>query len=277
MSRKVKAQLASIRREASRIETQQMRAHVKAKRQELAQAEKAERDWTKDRKAERRARLRALREAIQALGAKSKSERRRRLTVIQEKRRQFVEWWKEVRIERARRLAEIATLRQQLKDWTKLGPERRRQSVAEVTDAAMRELATFDAQTASGLDALSKAIEKARRELKADEYDLRTWHANRGHEQKRMRVLKGGKREQAKELDSLIEANLETGEQLAWWKRNRPSILRQAKEMGIEAADGIAELVREQVEGDPDRAIEFLQDDADAWVAAELRKAGFAA
>lgn len=277
MSIQVKAQLASIRREASRLETQRMREHVKLKRGKLRASEVAEREWTKARKAERRARLKVLRQSIAAIAGKSASVRSAKLHVIHEKRKQFAAWWASVRAERVRRLAEISKLRQELRDWAKLGPVRRKESVQQITEAAQRELAKFDDETREGLDALERAVIKARAELKSDEYDLRTWGANRKRESKPVRPIKQARRENASELAGNVELNLETGEELAWWRRNRPSILRLAKEMGITAGDGIAELVREQVDADPERALEFLQADADVWVEAELRKQGFAA
>ena len=278
MATKVQAQLAAIRKEAHRIELEKMRQHVKTKRGSLRAKESDERLWTKARKDERRERLRGLRRAISTLSHATMTERRERLRVIHEKRKLFTDWWARVRAERSARLTEISRLRQELRDWSKLGPERRKESVAQITAAATRELAAFDAETRDGLNALEMAIAKARADLKSDEYDLRTWAANRKHDTKSPRTrVKKPRGESRSELISNVELNLETPEEWAWWRHGRRVILEDAKQLGLTDGDQIAELVRERVEADPERAVEYLQNDADAWVAAELRKAGFAA
>lgn len=278
MSREVKAQLASIRRQAARIEMQKMREHVKAKRRKLVELEAGERNWTQARKAERRARLKSLREAIRGLARVAKTTRAQKLRTIVERRKQFVEWWAGVRREREMRLAEIKALRLDLRGWSKDLPNRRRAAVEEITSAAQRQLASFDAETANELESLERAIHEARRELRSDEYDLKQWTGNRRREAKAIaKPPKRARGESTAELVSAIEANLESAEEWAWWRAERRSILRAAKEAGIEQGDMIAEGIRERVEADPERALEFLQNDADAWVEAEIRKAGFAA
>jgi hypothetical protein len=278
MSREVKAQLASIRRQAARIELQKMREHVKAKRRKLVELEAGERNWTKARKVERRARLKSLREAIRGLARIAKTTRATKLRTIIERRKQFVEWWAGVRREREMRLAEIKAMRLDLRGWSKDMPNRRRAAVEEITSAAQRQLANFDRETASELESLERAIHEARRELKSDEYDLKQWTGNRRREARAIvRPVKAKRGERTSELVSAIEANLETAEEWAWWRAERKSILRDAKEAGIGEGDMIAERIRERVEADPERALEYLQNDADAWVEAEIRKAGFAA
>lgn len=61
-------------------------------------------------------------------------------------------------------------------------------------------------------------------------------------------------------------------EELAVWRHEKVSILRHAKATGIKEPDAIAELVRERVEADPDRAIEFLVNDSERWLMAELNR-----
>lgn len=277
MSRDVIRQKAQIRRDAARIELQSMRAHVAALKRAAAAAEASERQWTKSRKVERKTRLAALRRTISTARGKKPLERRRRLQVIHEKRQEFVAWWAAVRAERTRRLEEIRQLRSNLKGWDVAFSERHRQSVAEITEQAAKELEAFDRETMTEDEALKKAIERARRELRSEEYDLKTWAGNRRRERTPPKPLRRTAAETKAELADEVENNLTTAEEFAWWRANRPSILRQAKGMGITAGDGIAELVREQAEADPDRALEYLQRDADAWVEAEARKAGFAA
>jgi hypothetical protein len=278
MSRLVKKQLAEIRRMTARDELVKMRGHIRDKKRRLKALEAEEKAWTKARKAERKNRLKALRTAISQAIAQQKGMRKIRLRAIQEKRKAFDVWWREVRQERERRLTEIRKLRQDLREWSKNLSSRRRESVEQISAEAMRQLETFDAQTAEQLGALEQAIAKARRELKADEYDVRVWTSNRRKERTAAsKPVRKARRESSEERDSIVEMNLESGEELAWWRRNKTQILRQARDMGISAADGIAELVREAVEADPDRALEFLQADADAWVVAELKKQGFAA
>ncbi|MFA5634657.1 MAG: hypothetical protein WC977_02015 [Anaerovoracaceae bacterium] len=279
MSKLVKQQKAEIRRQAARIELERMRAHVAGKRRKLTEIESQEREWTKARKAERRARLRALRKAIGEAVKAAGRFRKAKLATITEKRRQFVEWWQQVRAERAARLAEIKRLRLELRDWSKQGPARRKEAIEQIAAEAQRQLAAFDAETLEGLDVLGDAIRKARAELRSDEYDLKQWTSNRRRDATRGRPVKAAvrRKESAAELVSNIEANLESAEEWAWWRRQRPSILRTAKELGKTAGDEIAEMIREQVEENPEQALDFLAADADAWVEAEVRKQGFAA
>ena len=278
MSKAIKQQLASIRREASRIELARMREHVKAKRRKLDELEADERTWTKARKAERRARLKAIRNTIRQALAAAKQIRAGKLQVIVAKRKQFQEWWQAVRQERAARLANIAQLRQELRDWTREGPARRKAAVEEITAAAQRQLDSFDTDTAVELGLLGEAVAKARAELKSDEYDLKTWTSNRRREGVRgKRPVRVTRRESVEELASNVESNLDTAEERAWWRRQRPSILRRAKELGKTEGDEIAEMIRESVEAEPERALEFLMADSDAWVEAEIRRVGFAA
>lgn len=278
MSRQVKKQLAEIRRMTARDELAKMRAHLRTKKAKLKALESEEKAWTKARRLERKDRLKSLRMLIVQAVAQQKGMRKIRLRAIAEKRKAFDQWWKEVRKERERRLGEIRKLRQELRDWTKNLKSRRKESVEQISAEAMRQLESFDLQTAEQLGALERAIAQARKELKSDEYDLRVWTTNRRRERTGApKPVRKAKRETAEERDSLVELNLESGEELAWWHRNKAQILRQARDMGIDAPDGIAELVREAAEADPERALEFLQADADAWVAAELKKQGFAA
>jgi len=279
MSKLVKLQKAEIRRQAARIELERMRAHVAAKRRKLTELASQERQWTRARKAERRARLRALRTAIGEAVKAAGKYRKAKLATITEKRRQFVEWWQQVRAERLARLAEIKRLRLELRDWTKQGPARRKEAIAQIAAEAQRQLAAFDAETVEGLDVLGEAVRKARAELRSDEYDLKTWTSNRRRDVTRGKPVKAAvrRKESAAELVSNVEANLETAEEWAWWRRQRPSILRRAKELGKTAGDEIAEMIREAVEENPEQALDFLAADADAWVEAEVRKQGFAA
>jgi hypothetical protein len=278
VSKLVKRQLAEIRRQTGREELAKMRAHIKAKKKRLAELQADERNWTSERKAERKRRLHGLRDAIRKALAQQKGLRTVRLRQIHEKRKAFQVWWADVRKERAQRLAEIQKMRNELRDWSKDLPRRRAESTEQISAEAMRQLAKFDKETAESLDAMTKAIASARRELKSDEYDLKVWTGNRRKERATaVKPLRRSRAEASEERTSEVEANLESGEELAWWHKNRGQILRRAKELGVSAPDGIAELVREAVEADPDRALEYLQEDADAWVAAELRKQGFAA
>jgi hypothetical protein len=278
MSAKVKAQLAAIKREAARIELEKMRAHVKAKKRKLAGLEADERNWTKARKLERKSRLKDLRKSLRDLQQANAKARTAKVRAIAERRKQFEEWWAGVRRERDMRLAEIKRMRADLRAWSKDLPNRRRAAVAEIAAAAQRHLESFDQKTASELDALERAIQEARRELKSDEYDLKTWASNRRRESRTIaKPPKRARGESTAELVSNIEANLETAEEWAWWRAERKNILRTAKEAGITAGDAIAEGIRERVELEPERAIDYLQQDADAWLEAEIRKVGFAA
>lgn len=279
MSKVVKKQLAEIRREAAKIELERMKAHVKAKRRRLAELEGEEKQWTQARKAERKARLRGLRAAIREAVSAAGRYRKAKLATITEKRRQFEEWWRQVRLERQARLAEIKRLRIELRDWTRQGPARRKEAVAEIAAEAQRQLAAFDAETIEGLDVLGEAVRKARAELRSDEYDLKQWTSNRRRDVSRGKPVKAAARrkESTAELVSNIENNLESAEEWAWWRRNRASVLRNAKELGKTEGDEVAEMIREAVHDNPEQALDYLAADADAWVEAEVRRQGFAA
>ena len=277
MSKAVKKQLAEIRRQAAKIEVAKMREHIKAKRRKLGELELNERTWTKARKAERKARLRKLRETIRGAADVDGRYRKSKLLEIDRKRKAFEAWWREVRLERETRLSEIRMLRAELREWTKEGPARRKESIAQITAEAQRQLAKFDAETAAGLDALGDAVRKARAELRSDEYDLRQWTSNRKRDVARGQAPKAVRRQTAEELESNVEHNLETPEEWAWWRRNKRSLLRQAKELGKTSGDEIAEMIREAVGDNPEEALNYLADDADAWVEAEIRRQGFAA
>jgi hypothetical protein len=286
MSKAIKSQLAEIRKQAARIELEKMRAHLKAKKAKLATLQREEKDWTKARRLERRSRLKELKSTIRdAVSSKGRMvERKRRLLAIAEKRRAFTAWWEQVRRERIARLDEIKRLRRDLLDWSKQGPARRREAIGQITAEAQRQLAAFDEETARGLDILGEAVHKARRELTSDEYDLRSWTSNRARDaklppkSKRERYpFRKNRKELAIELESNVEANLESPEEWAWWRRNKASILRNAKASGKTEGDEIAEVIREAVGDNPEEALGYLADDADAWVEAEIRRQGFAA
>lgn len=279
MSREIKRQLAEIRRQVGKDEIARMRAHVKNRQARLTQLQQERRAFDKQRRLERRARLDKLRVELVQTRKRPIEERRKMLRTLSEKRRSFHEWWAAVRIERASKLAEIASLRQELKAFGQQWAERKRLAVEAITAAVHKELDQFDEQTEQQLDSLEALIGKARQELKVEQYDLKSWIRNRSGERKPKSKAKPAQRvrERRAERESLIELNLVNAEEQAWWRRNKAQILRRATELGITEPDGIAELVRESVEADPERAVEFLQSDADRWLATELRKQGYAA
>lgn len=277
MSKKVKAQLASIRKEAARIETEKMRSHIVKRRKQLKELEADERRWRESRKQERRARLREIQRSAKKVRSTDTEVRRKQLRIIADKRKAFESWWKEVRAERARRLAEIAALRTELREWGKRAPQRRKAAVEAVTAEAHRQMLSFDAETAEQLDVFAEAVRRARAELRSDEYDLKMWGKNRRRDVQREKAVKPKAKERTEELVSAIEANLLTAEEWAWWRRERASVLRLAKTLGKDSGDEVAEMIREAVELNPERALDYLSQDSDAWVEAEVRKQGFAA
>lgn len=277
MSREVKRQLSEIRRQVAKDEIVRMRKHVQGRRQRLQELEVERKGLERKRRLDRKARLDRLRIELSRARSQPAAERRKMLVTIAAKRRAFGEWWAAVRAERAAKLAEIKSLRAELKAFSQQWPERRKMAVAAISAAVHKELATFDAQTDKELQSLGSLIGKARQELKAEEYDLKTWIRNRTGERKTKVTPIKRARELKSELEGNVELNLVNAEEQAWWRKNKPQILRQAKEMHITEPDGIAELVREAVDADPERAVEFLQSDADKWLAAELRKQGYAA
>lgn len=277
MSKQVKAQLASIRKEAARVELERMRAHIRKRKRQLRELEADERRWRESRKVERSARLRELRKTMKRVRVDDTDTRRKQLAIIVQKRKAFEQWWSEVRAERKRRLEEIAKLRAELRAWTKHGPERRKASVEAVTKEAQNQLRSFDLETGEQLEVFAEAVKRARAELKSDEYDLRTWGTNRRRDVQKAQATKPKGKESTAELVSGIEANLMTAEEWAWWRTERASILRLAKTLGKTEGDEVAEMIREAVEMNPERALDYLSRDADAWVEAEVRKQGFAA
>lgn len=277
MSRKVRQQLAEIRKQVTKDEITRMRAHVQRRRKALTELEQRRREFERRRRGERRARLVHLGSKLREAKRFPTAQRRERLKVIAAKRKAFAEWWAEVRAQRARMLAEIQALRAELKAYREQWPERRKLAVGSITAHIQRELDTFDRETQAQLEQLELLISKARRELKAEEYDLRTWVRNRRGERKPKAKPAARARERKLELESIVEMNLTNPEELAWWRRNKAQILREAKAAGVTEPDAIAERIREATEAEPERAVEFLQADADAWLEAELRKQGYAA
>jgi hypothetical protein len=278
MSRKVKQQLADIRKQIAREEVLRMRAHVATRRKALTELEQRRREFERQRRNERRTRLLQLREKLQAAKRASSRERKQRLLVIVEKRKAFAAWWADVKLQRARMLAEIQSLRNELKAFGAQWPERRRLAVESITALVQRDLDAFDSQTQSELTKLDELIQKARKALQIESYDLRTWVRNRSGERRQPKpIAKARANERRAELASLIELELTNPEELAWWHRRKAEILRDAKAAGITEPDAIAERIREAVEADPETGVEYLQADADAWLANELRKQGYAA
>lgn len=279
MSRKVKQQLAEIRRQVGKEEIVRMRTHVANRRKALEELQQRRRGFEHERRQERRSRLAHLQAKLREARRFPTGQRRQRLQIIAEKRKAFAQWWAEVRAQRARMLAEIQGLRDELKAFRTQWPERRRLAVASITAMVQRELDSFDTETKSELEQLERLIANARRELKVEQYDLKSWIRNRSGERKSLPkpAARTRAKERKAELESLIELNLTSPEEMAWWRRRKPEILRNARAANVTEPDAIAELVREAAEADTERAVEYLQADADAWLEAELRKQGYAA
>ena len=279
MASKHKQQLAEIRKQVTREEIARMRSHVASRKKALEALQMQRRQFERVRRGERRSRLRHLQTKLREAKRFPTAQRRQRLQVIAAKLKAFREWWAEVQAQRARMLAEIRDLRAELKAFRTQWPERRKLAIASITAIVQRELDAFDNETRAELEQLEKLIANARRELKVEQYDLKTWVRNRGLERKPAAKgqARGRAREAKAELESLVELNLASPEEFTWWRRNKPSILRDARAANVTEPDAIAERVREATEADPERALEFLQADADAWLEAELRKQGYAA
>jgi len=277
MSRKIRQQLASIRRDVARDEVARMRAHVKGRRERLVALERERKTLEKSRRLERRTRLQQLRADLGRARKQPVAERRRMLTTIAAKRQAFAQWWASVRAERAARLDEIRSLRRELRAFSQQWPERKRLAVAAITAAIHKDLEGFDKQTEGELRSLQDLIAKARQDLKTEQYDLKSWIRNRRGDTKSTAKPIRRAQERKEELQHNIESNLVNAEELAWWRRNKAQILRDARAAGVTEGDAIAELIREAVDAEPERAVEFLQSDADKWLAAELRKQGYAA
>jgi len=135
------------------------------------------------------------------------------------------------------------------------------------------ELARFESDQSARLAVLRDGIGKAKRMLAEATRDQR--QMSRTKRQVKQRNKRATKRERAQEFTGGVETNLTTALEHAVWKREKGVILSMAKARGIKAPDAIAELVRERVEADEDRAVEFLADDSDAWLEAEIRKQGY--
>lgn len=251
------------------------REHL-AKLRERVRALKTEQAKARKRYARERVELlRAMRSNLRSLPKRDRDERTRRLRLLAAKRAEFRKWWERMLIERTARRALLEQAATELRDWRRGAgariAEAKRLLREQITDAVDQ---LEDAQSRE-FEALSSATAKAERDLRVERSDQKSRSRNaRDRAEAKPKTSALDKR---REFTGGVEANLTSELALATWKRARKQILAEAKRRGVTSPDGVAEIVQEWTEADEDRALEYLQADADAWLEQELRKKGLAA
>lgn len=222
---------------------------------------------------ERRKLLRGIKSRLKGARRVERSHRHRLLAEVADARVDYQRWLTEVRAEQARRLAELAQTRELLRRWRAGARERVRAALANVERVTAERLAQLDARTADARAELVAALEQAQRDLWQERQDQRQFR--RTGRQVTKRTKRTSRRERAEECGSGVEANLTSAEEFAVWKHARRQVLAAARAQGVTASDQIAELVREYAEANPEQALDWLQNDSDAWLEAELSKGNY--
>jgi hypothetical protein len=265
-----KAQKASIRREAIAVERQRAKAHLEAIEERHTELTKALAKHRRDTKKERVELLRQTKEKLRAARKGSPAKLRSALERLHRARVSYRKWLDAKQEEQRHLRAEIELLRQEVKAERLRVPAEREQVIASIEALAAQALERLDAGAAMTDEQLQAAVEKARRDIHSERYDLKQWSANRRRDRLKDTAAR---RVAAVDVDREVEGNLTTAEELAYWRHERDAIKRNAKRLGKTRPDEIAELVKEQAEFDPERAIQFLERDADAWIKAEIYRA----
>jgi hypothetical protein len=221
----------------------------------------------------RRELLSRMRRALRAVPRRDRTTRAEMLLRVAAERDRFKRWWDSVLLERAKRRAVLSEQRRELKSYRATSNRRIAAAVEQLRRLQGEELERFERDQDERLAILRAGLDEARRTIATERRDQR--QMSRTKRQVKERAKRVTKRERAKEFSGGVEANLTTALEHAVWKRERGLILSNARARGIKEPDAIAELVRERVEADEERAVEFLADDADAWLAAELQRKGY--
>jgi hypothetical protein len=258
-------------RERERAVRQKDREHIRAFE---AGIKDLRRQLSRQKILARKARRETLAKMRRALPAIRRAEagKRTQLTLdIARERDRFTRWWESVLIERANRRAEIARLRSQLRHLRATRKSRIAEATRRLKLLQVEELARFDSTVGVERRSVESGIATLLEQLRQERADQRQFKGT-ARAKRRAAVKRTTQKERRQEYTGGVEANLESPEEQAVWRHEKASILRVAKAKGIKAPDAIAELVRERVEADPDRAIEFLANDSERWLMAELNR-----
>lgn len=254
-------------RQADKVQLRRLHERVKGLRLSIS------RHKIETRK-QRRQLLANMRRALRALPRRDRSVVRDRVLAVARQRTDYQQWWAGVLLERARRRAELAELRAAVRTYRAGSPARVAAAVAKLRDLQREQLDGFEQRRAGLINSAEAALEHALRELATERRDQRQMARTKRTTSER-KARRATKRERRQEFTGGVEANLTTALEHAVWKREKGRILSNARARGITAPDAIAEMVRERAEAEQDLAIEYLADDADAWLEAELRKQGY--
>lgn len=261
---------ASIRREAIAVERQRSKAHLAAIEERHAELTSQLRLHRRDTRRRRLELLLDTKAKLRAARSGSPAKLRRAIENLHSARVAYRRWLTKMREQQRTMRAELELLRQEAKAERAHAPVERRAVIDSIESLATQQLERLDAAAAITDDQLQAAVEKARRDIRAERYDLKSYSANRRGDRLRETAAR---RVASADVDREVEANLVTAEELAYWHHERDSIKRDAKRLGKTAPDEIAELVKERAEFDPERAVQFLERDADAWLKAEIMRA----
>jgi len=252
---------ATALRSQDRAELARLRDSVKAARAAIV-------TWKRTHPKRRAEVLREIRDLAKQAKASERSTRAKLVGRIMQRRHDFAEWWAKVQLEKRARLAELQSLRAELAQWRKQGSARRHEFRAVMVSAKAAKLEALSSSMDREAETLFGALERAKSTAKAERYARRS----RAKTAKALAKPAATRREKASEYSGGVEANLQTAVELAYWQHERRRVLAEAKRRGVTAADGVAEIVTELVEFDPDRAMGFLIDDTEQWVRNETKQ-----
>jgi hypothetical protein len=265
-----KQQLASIRREALAVERQRAKAHLAALEERHEELRVSLRTHRRDVRRKRLEILRDTKAKLRAARTGSGGKLRKAVEALHRARVSYRDWLGKMHDKQRDLRAELELLRQEIKSEKLRLPVEREQLIKSIEELAAQQLSKLDAAAAITDEQIQAAVERARRDIHAERYDLRAWSGNRRRDRLRETAAR---RVSAADIDREVEANLSTAEELAYWHHERDGIKRDAKRLARTAPDEIAELVKERAEFDPERAIHFLERDAEAWLKAEIYRA----
>lgn len=251
---------ATALRSQDRAELARLRDAVKVARAAIT-------TWKRTHPKRRAEVLREIRDLAKQAKASERTTRATLIARIVKRRADYYEWWSKVCLEKRMRLVELQSLRLDLAQWRKQGSARRHEFRAVMVSAKAAKLEALSASMDREAETLFGALERAKSHAKSERYAIRS----RAKTAKALAKPTVTRREKASEYSGGVEANLQTAVELAYWKHERRRVLAEAKRRGVTAADGVAEIVTELVEFDPDRAMGFLIDETEQWVRNETK------
>lgn len=263
-----KKQKAQTLREAHAAERQRMKAHIGALEERRAELSRKLAAHKRQSRQLRRERLAKMRADIAAARRGPPGRLRRAFESLAKARSEYRAWLHRKKAEGAALRAELEMLRQSARAAKEQAPAERKAIIDSILSIATQDLERLDAKALEDESVIVEAIKRAQREIHAERYDLKTWAANRRAD--KLRDLK--QRWAKQDIVHAVDAELSTAEEFAVWKHERDSIMRDARRLGLIHADQIAELVKERAEMDPEKAIDLLSQDVDAWVKAEMHR-----